>query len=60
MEAAQFVQVLQHRQGVHIACLEEIAMRQGFITAADALALADADRQVQLRRLSAPRRRGLR
>jgi glucose-1-phosphate thymidylyltransferase len=41
MEAAQFVQVLQHRQGVTIACLEEIAMRQGFITADDALALAD-------------------
>ena len=32
MEAGQFVQVLQHRQGVMIACLEEIAMRRGFIT----------------------------
>jgi glucose-1-phosphate thymidylyltransferase len=42
MEAAQFVQVLQHRQGVTIACLEEIAMRQGFITADDAILLADA------------------
>jgi glucose-1-phosphate thymidylyltransferase len=42
MEAAQFVQVLQHRQGVTIACLEEIAMRQGFISADDAITLADA------------------
>jgi glucose-1-phosphate thymidylyltransferase len=41
MEAAQFVQVLQHRQGVTIACLEEIAMRQGFISADQALVLAD-------------------
>jgi glucose-1-phosphate thymidylyltransferase len=41
MAAAHFVQVLQQRQGVTIACLEEIAMRQGFITADDALRLAD-------------------
>ena len=37
MEAGQFVQVLQHRQGIMIACLEEVAMRRGFITAEDAL-----------------------
>lgn len=37
MEAGQFVQVLQHRQGITIACLEEVAMRKGFITAAEAL-----------------------
>jgi glucose-1-phosphate thymidylyltransferase len=41
MEAGQFVQVLQHRQGVTIACLEEIAMQRGFISAETALALAD-------------------
>jgi glucose-1-phosphate thymidylyltransferase len=41
MEAGQFVQVLQHRQGVTIACLEEIAMQRGFISADTALALAD-------------------
>jgi glucose-1-phosphate thymidylyltransferase len=40
MEAGQFVQVLQHRQGITIACLEEVAMRKGFITAAQALELA--------------------
>jgi glucose-1-phosphate thymidylyltransferase len=31
MEAAQYVQVLEHRQGVRIACLEEIAWRLGYI-----------------------------
>jgi glucose-1-phosphate thymidylyltransferase len=41
LDAAHFVQVLQHRQGITIACLEEVAMRCGFITADDALAVAD-------------------
>jgi glucose-1-phosphate thymidylyltransferase len=31
MEAAQFVQVLENRTGVQIACLEEIAWRMGYI-----------------------------
>ncbi len=38
LEASQFIQVLQHRQDLHIACLEEVAFRMGFI---DASALAD-------------------
>lgn len=33
LEAAQFVQVLEHRTGVRIACLEEIALRMGYIDA---------------------------
>jgi glucose-1-phosphate thymidylyltransferase len=41
LEAGQFVQVLQHRQALTIACLEEIAMRRGFITVEAALDLAD-------------------
>ncbi|MEV4728875.1 glucose-1-phosphate thymidylyltransferase RfbA [Saccharopolyspora sp. NPDC049426] len=33
LEAGQFVQVLEHRTGVRIACLEEIALKMGFISA---------------------------
>ncbi|MFF0384973.1 glucose-1-phosphate thymidylyltransferase RfbA [Streptomyces sp. NPDC004286] len=39
LSAAQFVQVLEHRQGVRIACLEEIALRMGFIDADSCYAL---------------------
>ncbi len=31
LQAGQYVQALEHRQGVRIACLEEIALRMGFI-----------------------------
>jgi glucose-1-phosphate thymidylyltransferase len=39
LEAGQFVQVLEHRTGVRIACLEEIALDRGFISADDCYAL---------------------
>ena len=42
LEASTFVQVLEHRQGVQIACIEEIAFEQGWIDAARLAALADA------------------
>jgi glucose-1-phosphate thymidylyltransferase len=41
LEAGQFVQVLEHRQGVRIACLEEIALRMGFIDADECYALGE-------------------
>jgi len=31
LEASQFVQVIQHRQGLHIACLEEIGLQMKFL-----------------------------
>ena len=38
LEASEFVRTLQHRQGIQIACLEEIAYEQGFINADQARA----------------------
>ena len=33
LEAGQYMQVLEHRQGIRVACLEEVALRMGFIDA---------------------------
>jgi glucose-1-phosphate thymidylyltransferase len=41
LDATNFVATLQRRQGLRIACLEEIAFRKGWITKADVLARAD-------------------
>lgn len=42
IDAATFVHTLEERQGMKIACPEEIAYRMGFITRAQLLTLADA------------------
>jgi glucose-1-phosphate thymidylyltransferase len=39
LEAGSFVQTLEHRQGLKIACLEEIAYNQGWLNAEDLMRL---------------------
>jgi glucose-1-phosphate thymidylyltransferase len=41
LEAGLFVQVLEHRQSVRIACLEEIALQMGFIDAEQTYTLGE-------------------
>jgi glucose-1-phosphate thymidylyltransferase len=40
MQAGQFVQVIEDRQGLKVGCIEEIAYKQGFITKDQLLILA--------------------
>jgi glucose-1-phosphate thymidylyltransferase len=42
LEAANFIATIERRQGLKIACLEEIALRRGTIDAAQFRALVDA------------------
>ena len=41
MQAGQFVQVIEERQGLKIGCIEEVAYRMGYIDAAQLRALAE-------------------
>ncbi len=40
MQAGQFVQVLEERQGLKVGCIEEVAWREGFISSEKLLELA--------------------
>jgi glucose-1-phosphate thymidylyltransferase len=42
IEAAQFVQIIEHRQGLKICCPEEIAYKSGFIDAKQVAVLAES------------------
>jgi glucose-1-phosphate thymidylyltransferase len=41
LEAGHFVQTIEHRQGLKVACLEEIAYVQGWLSKGELLEQAD-------------------
>ena len=41
MQASQFIQVIEQRQGIKVACIEEIAWRKGFIDTDQLVKLAN-------------------
>jgi len=47
LEAANFIATIEHRQGLKVACLEEVAYHRGFITKAQLLELAQSSAKNQ-------------
>jgi glucose-1-phosphate thymidylyltransferase len=45
MQASNFIEIIEHRQGLKVACPEEIAYRMGYITAAQVEELASPMRK---------------
>jgi len=41
LEASQFIETIEKRQSLKVACLEEIAFRKGYITREQLLVLAE-------------------
>src|SRR3954468_24892056 len=41
LEAGNYIATIEHRQGLKVACLEEVALRMGFITQTDLAKLID-------------------
>jgi glucose-1-phosphate thymidylyltransferase len=42
MQASSFIQAIEERQGLQVACLEEIAWRMGYIAKSDVIRMADS------------------
>ena len=47
LQASNFIQVIEQRQGLKVACPEEVAFKMGFITAEDVLRLARAMKKTE-------------
>ena len=47
LEAANYVSIVQKRQGMYIACIEEVAYRMGYITGEQLMALAGTMQKTQ-------------
>ncbi len=45
LQASTFIQTIEERQGLMVACLEEIAFRMGYITALDVMRIAEPMRK---------------
>ncbi len=57
LQAANYIQAIEERQGQMVACLEEIAYRMGYISAGQLSGLADAMELERLRAIPPPRAR---